>query len=414
MDFWQEIIEAIRTNKLRAFLTGFAIAWGIFMLIVLLGAGNGLKNGMESNFRYMSKNSISIRAGYATKAYNGLKEGREIFFTPQDVEFFRKNIKNVTDFSPIQQDWNDMIFAEKESAEVSIFGVETGYKNLKMLTIQEGRFLNEIDMKERRKVIVINSKTAETLFKNDTALGKFVTIFNIKFKVVGVFQNEGEVFRSQEAYIPFSTFQAIINFTGKLREIAFTPIDIETAEQSKIFTENLLKMLAVRLQFSPDDKNAVWISDRFSESAEIKKVFGGISLFIWVIGISTLFAGIIGVSNIMVISVHERTHEFGIRKAFGATPRSILTLVVAESLVITLSFGYFGILLGIIVTEIAAKIFDTIAQNSDSFTIFLNPTVDLKIVVGAFVVLIISGIIAGYIPAKKSVKIKPIEAINYK
>jgi putative ABC transport system permease protein len=414
MEFFGEILQSIKSNKLRTFLTGFAIVWGIFMLIVLLGAGNGLKNGMLENFKYMSKNSITIYAGNTSIAYNGFEAYRDIIFTSADVEFLRNNLKNITDFSP-EQSKSDELHNGKEMLNVVINGVETGYINLKMLTIVEGRFINQTDLNELRKVIVIDKKTAEMLFKNESPIGKNALSNGIIFKIVGIYEDKGSVFRNSDVYIPFTTYQILFNPSGNIGRISFTTLGIETEAQSKIYTENLRQMLAARMQFSPADTQAIWISDRISEYKQIQKFHWFISLFVWIIGIATLFAGIIGVSNIMVISVRERTHEFGIRKSLGATPSSILRLVVFEALAITLIFGYFGMVLGILATEGISLFCEKMAENSEQmFSVFTNPTVDLGIIVGAFAVLIVCGIVAGYIPARKAVKIKPIEALASK
>ena len=415
MEFWNEIFLSIRANKLRTFLTGFAIVWGIFMLVVLLGAGNGLKNGMLENFRYMSKNTISLYPSTTTIPYNGLQSGRELYFMPEDIDFLSKNIPNMSDFSPVFNRWGATMTAGKENTSVNINGVLPEYKNLRMLTAQKGRLINQIDIEQNRKVVAISQKTVDVLFPNTEPIGQMILLQNIPFKVIGIYKSESNFSRNPPVYIPFSTAQVIFNPSKKITNVSFAVTGIETEEESKIYTENLRQMLAARMQFSPQDQQAVWISDRISEYKQIQKFHSIISLFVWMIGIATLFAGIIGVSNIMIISVRERTHEFGIRKSLGATPNSILRLVIFESLTITLIFGYLGMFLGILTTEGMSKIFEKIAESSDQmFTIFTNPTVDLSIIVGAFVLLIICGMIAGYIPARKAVKITPIEALSSK
>ena len=415
MEFWNEIYLSIKANKLRTFLTGFAIVWGIFMLVVLLGAGNGLKNGMLENFRYMSKNTISLYPSTTTIPYNGLQSGRELCFMPEDIDFLSKNIPNISDFSPVFNLWSATLTAGKESANININGVLPEYKNLRMLTAQKGRLINQIDIEQNRKVAVINQKTVDVIFPNTEPIGKMVLLQNIPFKVIGIYKSEGDFFRSPPVYIPFSTAQIIFNPSKKITNISFAVTGIETEKESRIYTENLRQMLAARMQFSPQDQQAIWISDRISEYKQIQGFHSMISIFVWIIGIATLFAGIIGVSNIMIISVRERTHEFGIRKALGATPRSILRLVIFESLTITLIFGYLGMFFGILITEVISKILEKIAESSEQmFTIFTNPTVNSSIVIGALVLLVICGIIAGYIPARKAVKIKPIEALSSK
>lgn len=414
-DLFQEIFLTIRANKMRTFLTGFSISWGIFMLIILLGAGNGLQNGMMEGFRYMSKNSISLYPGFTSMPYNGMQKGRRIRFSQSDIEFLRHNLTNVSAFSPIYNKWSSNIVNGKEVVSSTMSGVEPDYQVLRSLGVTAGRFINLADNRESRKVVVIHPKTAEVLFRNQNPIGQYVQIDKVPFQVIGLYSEEGSARRSPSYYIPLSTAQIIFNPSGYIDDVSFVVEGIENEEQSLEFTKNLRRMLSQRLQFNPEDQNAIWIQDRLSDYMQAQTIFNGIALFVWIIGIGTLIAGVVGVSNIMLITVKERTHEFGVRKALGASPKSILRLVVWESLTITTIFGYIGMVLGVLLTEGLASV---LAQNAAAATdephIFLNPTVDLTVVLAATAILVLAGVVAGYIPAKRAVNVKPIEALQHK
>jgi len=414
-DLFQEIFLTIRANKMRTFLTGFSISWGIFMLIILLGAGNGLQNGMMEGFRYMSKNSISLYPGFTSMPYNGMQKGRRIRFSQSDIEFLRHNLTNVSAFSAIYNKWNSNIVNGKEVVSSTMSGVEPGHQVMRSLNITAGRFINLADERESRKVVVIHPKTAEVLFHDENPIGKYVQIDKVPFQVVGLYNEEGSARRSYSFYIPLNTAQIIFNPAGYIDDISFIVEGVSNEEQSAEFTKNLRRMLSQRLQFNPDDQNAMWISDRLSNYMQAQTIFNGIALFVWIIGIGTLIAGVVGVSNIMLITVKERTHEFGIRKALGASPSSILRLVVLESLTITTIFGYIGMVIGVLLTEGIASILATNAAiATDEPHIFLNPTVDLTVVLVATAILVLAGVVAGYVPAKRAVDVKPIEALQHK
>ncbi|MDD7528300.1 MAG: ABC transporter permease [Bacteroidales bacterium] len=414
-DLFAEIWLTMRANKQRTLLTGFSIAWGIFMLIVLLGAGNGLQNGMLSGFRYMSKNSLSLYPGYTSMPYNGMQKGRVLHFTPADVEFLRTHLEHVSAFSPIYNKWDATIVNGTTATSSTMSGVEPGYESMRNLLMVEGRFVNVPDNSDSRKVVVLHESTAKILFPQGGALGSYVQIDKVLFRVVGIYTEEGGGGnRTPSFYIPLNTAQAIFNPSGYIDDVSFTVEGIHSEAESKLYTDNVRRMLAQRLQFDPADQNALWIADRLSNYLQTQTIFGGIALFVWIIGIGTLIAGVVGVSNIMLITVKERTHEFGIRKALGATPHSILRLVVIESLVITTMFGYIGMFCGVALTEAVATVMAQMGTSSEGPQMFTNPTVDLGIVLAATVILVVAGAVSGYIPAKRAVNVKPIEALQHK
>ena len=404
---WQEIFSTIKRNKLRTFLTGFSISWGIFMLIILLGSGNGLKHAVNSNFSENNLNVVSMWAGTTSMPYNGLKQGRNIYFNDNDLKILEE-MPNVDKIIPAVSRWvtinynNETTQCNMEAAIPEV--AETD--NIKMIS---GRFINELDLNLKRKVIVLDEDIVNLFFKNEEPVNKNVSIDGINFQVIGVRKKNRHYYQS--VIIPFTTIKLLYN-PSSYRGISFTTKNINNQLESQEQQELIRRKMAQIHQFTPEDHSAIYIYDRMDRYLETQLVFGAISLFIWIIGIGTLMAGIVGVSNIMIITIKDRTKEFGIRKALGATPFSILKLILLESLMITLIFGYIGMILGIMLTEIVGKVLEKTNSNSE-FMVFTDPTVDLGIAFSATLVLVISGLIAGYIPARKAVKIKPVEAIRY-
>ncbi|MEG1586543.1 MAG: ABC transporter permease [Bacteroidales bacterium] len=413
-DIFEEIFTSIRKNKLRTALTGFSIAWGIFMLIVLLGAGNGLQNGMMSNFNFMSSNSLTIYPGRTSMPFGGYQKGRSIKLKEEDGTLLKESFQeNIPEVSPVISK-QSLLSYKQDYTNTRIQGVLAPYQKLRNIKIKHGRFINEIDEQEHRKVIVIHKKTQETLLRNTAEpLGEYIRVGNIPFQVIGIYDDKGGS-HNPEAIAPFSTISAIFNPDLTLGNLSVDLTGINTKEESENFVTRIREKLGRKYHFNPTDMNALWIWDRLKDYLQSQGIFNGIALFIWIIGIGTLIAGIVGVSNIMLITVKERTREFGIRKALGATPASILRLVLLESIFITSLFGYIGMVFGIGLTELVNMAMEKMPQSNDGDTptIFLNPTVELNIVFMATGILIVAGLIAGYVPAKKAVNIKPIDALR--
>ncbi|MCL2041098.1 MAG: ABC transporter permease [Bacteroidales bacterium] len=409
---WQEIFNTIRKNKLRTILTGFSIAWGIFMLMLLLGSGNGLKHGVMENFSSETKNVISLWPGRTNIATEGLQKGRRIRFDDQDVYMLENQFDNTDLVSPVISQYTTISY-KNDYVTYSLEGVMPQYNTLQSIPLykNQGRFINEIDHQEKRKVIVLEKSTVEILFKHENPIGKYVNANNIPFQVIGVYDQQNPWW-GVEAFIPFSTAQTIFNITD-YPELTFEAKGLNTLEENIAYNDLLRSRFARLHSFDPKDNRALWIRNRMKNYIETMSLFGSINTFIWIIGIGTLIAGIVGVSNIMLISVKERTREFGIRKAVGATPFSILRLVVMESLLITTIFGYVGLVAGVAITETINYFMLQNGGGESGMVIFKNPTVDMGIAVSATVVLIIFGVLAGYFPARKAVKIKPIEALRY-
>lgn len=415
-DIWQEIYGTIKRNKLRTALTGFAVAWGIFMLIVLLGAGNGLIHAFEKSSSERAMNSIKIFSGWTTKSYDGLKEGRNIQLDNKDLNATEQNFQdNIVSVGATVRQSNINLSFGSEYVNLTLYGVYPNYTEVESVKLSEGRFINDIDLKERRKIIVLHTKTAEILFgKSKTEpIGQSVNANGVVYQVVGLYADQGDR-GGNDAYIPFSTLQTIYNKGDKMNNIIFTTQNMETEESNEAFEKRYRKVLASNHRFDPEDDGAIWIWNRFTQYLQQQTGMGILRTAIWVIGIFTLLSGIVGVSNIMLITVKERTREFGIRKALGAKPASILWLIIVESVAITTFFGYIGMVAGIGATEWMNAAFGSQTMDAGIFseTVFLDPTVDIGIAIKATMTLVIAGTLAGFFPARKAVSISPIEALR--
>lgn len=414
-DLLQEISATIKKNKLRTFLTGFSIAWGIFMLIVLLGAGNGLRNGVTSNFKHRALNTVTIWDGWTTKPYKGLPVDRHIYFNDKDIEFLKKEVPEVTHVSGMINKNNATITHNDKYGAWTIRGVDAdaGHINNVNIVSKNGRFINSVDIEQKRKVIVISTEMQEILFQDEDPIGKYVLSDNTAYQVIGVYKDESG-WSNIPAYVPFSTAQVLYNTKERgFYRLDFVVDGLTTIEANQDFVKRLRQKMALRHNFDPEDNSAIWINNRAEDVVESEQIFGGITMFIWVIGILSLMAGIVGVSNIMLITVKERTREFGIRKAIGASPFSILKLVLLESVIITAISGYVGMVAGIGLTELISKGMEMGEQVKNSGPkVFTDPTVDLGVVAMATLVLIVAGVIAGYVPAKRAVSVSPIEAMR--
>lgn len=403
LDRWQEIFFTISKNKLRTFLTGFSVAWGIFMLIILLGSGNGIENSVQDKFSDDASNSIWIWPGETSIPHKGFKEGRIINFTNDDYEMLKNNQEEVREITGRVGLWNQLINYGKEYGTYNIRGVHPDHQVLENTKMVKGRYINEIDNQEFRKVIVISEKVRKELLKKEEVIGDYIEIYKIKFQIVGLYMDDNE-WENNNIYIPIKTAQKIFNRGVNLNQIMFTTDQI-SLEESKMVVEKVKRKLASIKGFDPIDTQAIWINNNAEEFQKFSTLFANIKLFIWVIGIGTLLAGIVGVSNIMMIVVKERTKEIGIRKALGATPGSIIALVLQESLFITAVSGYIGLVLGVGLLEL-------MASNIQGVEYFKNPEVDIKIAIYATFVLIFAGLLAGFFPARKAASIQPIVALR--
>jgi putative ABC transport system permease protein len=405
LDKWQEIFSTIKKNKLRTILTGFSVAWGIFMLVVLLGSGIGLENGIKKQFEGDAVNSIWIYQGQTTIAYEGMQPGRRIQFTNEDYNWARDYIKSANDISGRSGiGGSGIITYGNQYGSFDIICIHPGTKAIEETDIQEGRYINEYDIKYKNKSVVISHIIKDELFKGKPALGEFIKVSGVPFQVVGVFKDKDDR-DNRRVYLPISTAQMIYNGGNRLFNIAFTTNEL-TIDQSKELETQLRAAFAKRHKFNPDDKRAIWIRNNVEEFARFLSLFKGIAMYVWGIGTMTIIAGIVGVSNIMIVVVKERTKEIGIRKAIGASPASIIVLIMLESILITGFAGYFGLAAGVGLLELLSPVF----SSPDSY--FQNPSVDFGIAVGATILLVIAGSIAGLIPARRAAKVKPVIALR--
>lgn len=416
-DLFIEIWESVRRNILRTCLTGFAVAWGIFMIIVLLGAGNGLMNALLGGVQRITVNSMMIGGGRTSQAYGGLQSGRSIQLESKDADLimraFPDIVENVTATVYVSQNavYND------NSVSVSLQACYPEYIINEGLQLLHGRFINPKDLEEQRKVLVISDDMAEIFMGSESRIpsmiGRMIRCGDVSFKVVGILKSDMST-TTRDIYAPFTSVRTMFNKGKYVDEIIFTFKGLDTEEDNEQFEKRLLALLNTAHKAAPDDNSAIWIWNRFTQSMQMNKGMDLVSTALWIIGLLTLLSGIVGVSNIMLITVKERTHEFGIRKAIGASPWNITRLILAESITITAFFGYIGMFFGLVACEILDI---TLGQSSISvlgqeISVFVNPTVGVDVAIEATLVLIISGAVAGLFPAMKAAKVRPIEALR--
>lgn len=412
-DLLQEILGTVMRNKLRTVLTGLSVAWGIFILIVLLGAGNGLIHAFELNSGNVVMNSVKVYPGTTTKPWQGMQEGRNVELEQEDCRStavrFPDNIMEVG--ATVSQNAVDITYG-KDHVSITLEGVMPSLVQIEGIKLVEGRFINQLDMQGNRKVMVLHKKTVEMLFPRESALGKMIKVNGLAFKVVGIYDDQN--FFSPSVYVPYNTLSLLYAKGNLVDNLMFTTRGLTDEKTNDRFEDDFRTMLAHRHQFDASDNGAVWIWNRFTQYLQQQQATSILHIAIWVIGIFTLISGIVGVSNIMLITVRERTHEFGIRKALGASPFSILRLIIAESVLITTFFGYVGMVAGILATEYMDRLFgqQTVDVGVFSATVFHNPTVDISVAIQATLTLIIAGTLAGFFPARKAVMIRPIEALR--
>jgi putative ABC transport system permease protein len=406
LDKWEEIFSTISKNKLRTILTGFSVAWGIFMLIILLGSGYGLQNGVNHQFRSSATNSIFIRGGSTSMAYGGFQPGREIQLINSDYDYIKANMTKVDHMSSRFFIKGQIVTSYKNKfGAFEVRSVHPDHAFIENTVIHEGRYISNSDLDEYKKVTCIGTLVKEQLFeKDEDPLGKYVKINGIAFQVIGVFEDEEGDYENRMLYLPITTAQKAFNGQEKIRQILLTTGDA-TVEESNLMVENITAQLAKTHDFDKTDSKAVSVWNNYEEYRKIIGLMTNIRLFIWVIGIGTIIAGIVGVSNIMMIVVKERTKEIGVRKALGATPSSIVGLIIQESVFITAVAGYLGLIAGVGLLELVS----TLIPKSDFFE---HPEVNLGVAVSATVVLVIAGTLAGLIPARKASLINPVIALR--
>lgn len=409
IDIWQEILNTIRKNKLRTFLTGFSVAWGIFMLIILLAAGNGLKNGVMDNFAGRATNTVEVWGRRTSIAFQGTPQGRRVRFDRKDYDLAKRDIPNADNIVAEVSSYGTLSYAN-EYANARLNGVFPATQLIYDIEMAQGRFINNVDMREKRKIIVINERLKMNLFKGQDPIGKYVNYRGTMFQVVGLYESSRMWGNDNQLYVPFTTGQMLFNRGYGINEVSFTIDGLNTREANEEFTAELRKKFAALHNVHPEDSRAIGIYNQMENYLQTMGIFNGISLFLWIIGIGTLMAGVVGVSNIMLITVRERTREFGIRKALGATPADILRLILLESMLITALFGYIGMVAGVGVSELVSYVMEM--GGGGGHSIFKNPTVSISIALMSTGVLIVAGVLAGYFPARKAIQVTAVEAMR--
>ncbi len=415
LDNWQEIWTALKKNPVRTFFTAFGVFWGIFMLVVMLGSGKGLQNAVYQGFGDFATNSFFMWAQRTSMPYQGFKRGRSFNFTNSDIQAIRKNVPEAKLVAPRLQGGgyrgaNNVVYG-KESGGYTIYGDYPDYMKIDPVDMLTGRFLNMNDIRHDRKIAIIGKDVVNGLFKNgENPIGKYIRIQGVYFEVVGTFKSKKKGNRADRdnnsIFLPFTSMQRTFNYGNKVFWFAITSQNNipATATEKKVIA--LMKKIH---HINPKDTQAI---GHFNVSKEFKKMSGlftGINGLIWIVGIGTLLAGIIGVSNIMLIIVKERTREIGVKRALGATPLNIISQIIMESVTLTTVAGYVGLVIGVSLLSLVDKIMVKSGANSQ---FFLHPEVNFHVAVTALAVLVVSGVFAGLIPAKRAVSIKPVEALR--
>lgn len=416
-DYWNEIFQTLAKNKVRTFLTAFGVFWGIFMLIIMLGSGSGLENGVTSGMGNFATNSFFVWTQRTSIPYKGFPRGRFFNFRNDDIEALKANIPEIKFLAPKIQGWsagdgtNNTIRKDKTGA-FSIKGEYPDWAKVDPMEIT-GRFLNQIDIAEQRKVAVIGTRVKEVLFEPDEdPIGDKIQIQGIYFTVVGVFKplntqiNFGGE-KEQSIIIPLSTLQKTYNY-GDI--VGWFSVTVDDDAQAGDIEQKAVKFLALRHNVHPDDQEAFGHFNLAEEFSQMKGLFTGIQGLIWIVGIGTLLAGVIGISNIMLVIVKERTKEIGIKRALGATPFQVIKQIITESVFLTTISGYLGLVAGVALVEAINRALINFNVENDMFK---NPEVDFNTAIAALIILIIAGAAAGIIPANRAVRVKPVDALRF-
>jgi len=400
-----ELWDVLRHNALRTTLTGLSVAWGVFMLVLLLGAGRGLENGANWEFRDDAQNSIWLGGGKTSVPYAGRGPGRAILFKNRDVDDLLREVPGIDHLTGRYWLWGEfsVSYGSKRSS-FNILGVHPDHRFLEKTLMTHGRFLDQTDLAEKRKVAVIGSKVREVLFGSRDAVGEYINIRGLAYRVIGEFEDVGGENELRKIYVPISTAQLVYNQPDIIHQLVFTVGDA-TVEQSQAIGEKARVVMARNHSFALSDRRALRVGNSLEQYMRLTGVFRWIRVFVWVVGIGTLLAGIVGISNIMLISVAERTREIGIRKALGATPASIIRLVLSEALVLTGISGYVGLVAGIGAVELASRKFP-------EAPFFRQPSVSLSVAVSATLLIMAAGALAGFFPAYRAARVSPVEALR--
>jgi putative ABC transport system permease protein len=406
---WQEIFETIRKNKLRTFLTGLSVASGIFILVILLAIGQGMQNGIAKEFEQDAANRINVWTGVTSESFKGLNPGRRIEMDNRDYEMAEnKNLDQLEYKSGVYSIWGGLTTYKNESGSYRIEGVRGDYQFLENASLTAGRFINQNDLDNFEKVGIIGNRVYQDLFKGKNAIGEYVEITGIKFKVVGIYTDPGGEREETRIFIPLTTSQRVYNAGDKLRSLVFTLKPEDNFEKSlaasEAFSAQLETDLKTKHTISPTDQTAVNINNSLENAKRFFDLMNMIRWFFWGVGICTIIAGVVGVSNIMLIIVKERTKEIGIRKAIGAQPLSIIGMILHESIFVTAIAGFFGLIFSLFLLEIVGPLIET--------DYIRNPSVNFTVAISTVIILVIAGAAAGFFPAYRAANIKPIDALR--
>lgn len=405
LDTWQEIYDVLRRHKLRAALTATSVAWGIFLLVILIAAGNGLRNAVEWSFRDDATNSVTVRRGRTASAFAGHGPGRPINFKDADLEAFRRDLDGLEHLTGrFYLPGSTIVSRGSNTAAFEVRGCHPDHKFLERTLVTAGRFINDLDVSERRKVAVIGNTVQRVLFGTDDPLGEMIKVRGVNYEVVGVFDDVGGEGELRIIYVPLSTAQLVYRGGNAVHQIMFTTGTASVSE-SEAMVKASRQILAARHHFDPADRRAVHVSNNLQRFSKLMSVFDWVRGFVWLVGVGTLFAGIVGVSNIMIISVQERTLEIGIRKALGATPGSIIWMILLEALALTGFAGYVGLVGGVGLVE-------ALRRHLPENDYMRNPTVDVRVALLATVLLIGAGVLAGLLPALAAARVRPVVAMR--
>lgn len=419
-DRWQEIFSALKKNKLRTALTAFGVFWGIFMLVIMLGSGKGLENGVYDGMGGFATNSVFLWSQNTTVPYKGFKKGRFYNFNNSDTKILREQIPEIENIAPRlqarfwQSEGQNNVVRGLKTGAFNIFGDVPDFNKIDPVTLVKGRYINPEDVERGRKVVVIGTRVADLLFeKEENPLGEYIQVKGVYFMVVGVYksQHNGGWAEWQETTIemPLTTLQQVYSFGD---QVGWFAINSRADVSASLVEEKAKTILKKRHSVAPDDNEAIGSENVEKQFLKIGRLFMGIKALIWIVGIGTLLAGVIGVSNIMLIIVKERTKEIGIQRALGATPFNIISQIISESVFLTSIAGYVGLLLGVGLVELINILLEK-SQQAGANVMFTRPEVDFSVAMTALIILVVCGAIAGLIPAKRAVNVKPIEALRY-
>jgi len=416
LDRWQEIYHVLRSNKLRTFLTAFGVFWGIFMLVIMLGSGNGLENGVSQNFGDMATNSVFLWTNQTTLPYKGFPRGRRFYYENSDINALRQAIPEIKYLAPRTNvggyNGSSNVVRGLKTGQFPLFGDFPEFYLIDPVNFIDGRFIDDLDIKEKRKVVVIGQRVAEILFnKEENPMNQYIEINGVYFKIIGIFKSkrsgEAAAQDNQRIHMPFTTLQKTFNY-GDV--VGFFNITSKDGIPVSVVEEKAISILKKKHSVSPKDDTAIGHFNLEVEYKKMRGLFTGIRWLVWIVGTGTLLAGIIGVSNIMLVVVKERTKEIGIQRALGATPVKIIGQIITESVVLTTFAGYFGLVIGVGLLELINYVLDSSGANTE---MFVHPGVDFQVAVTALTILVFSGALAGFIPAKRAISVKPIDALRY-